>query len=156
MVSNEIGGAMRVVIAVACALMVSTGAAHAKHLHRIHHHRGHHHHVSRSVRHVRAVASGSDLDARPSDCYGIPWCGCYLRHVFHIADKSLNLARNWAHWGRAVSAPAVGVVVVFPHHVGIIRGKDGSGKWVVESGNDGHRVRTRPRSLAGAIAFREE
>jgi hypothetical protein len=25
----------------------------------------------------------------------------------------------------------------------------------VESGNDGHRVRTRERSLAGAIAFRQ-
>ena len=146
-----------VVSMVACAFISTAETAHAKqHHHRIHHHRGHFRHVSRSVRHVRAVASRSDLDARPSDCYGIPWCGCYLRHILHVADKSLNLARNWIHWGRAVSAPAVGVVVVFPHHVGIIRGKDGSGKWVVESGNDGHRVRTRPRSLAGAIAFREE
>jgi hypothetical protein len=25
----------------------------------------------------------------------------------------------------------------------------------VQSGNDGHAVRTRPRSLAGAIAFRQ-
>ena len=29
-----------------------------------------------------------------------------------------------------------------------------NGQWVVQSGNDGHAVRTRPRSLAGAIAFR--
>jgi hypothetical protein len=29
-----------------------------------------------------------------------------------------------------------------------------NGHWIVRSGNDGHAVRTRPRSLAGAIAFR--
>ena len=63
-----------------------------------------------------------------------------------------NLARNWAHWGR--SGPAgVGAIVVWAHHVGKIVGQD-QGLWVVESGNDGHRLRTRPRSIAGAIAIR--
>jgi hypothetical protein len=28
------------------------------------------------------------------------------------------------------------------------------GEWIVESGNDGHALRTRPRSIAGAIAIR--
>ncbi len=41
------------------------------------------------------------------------------------------------------------------HHVGIICGSpDASGRSLVESGNDGNAVRTRRRSLAGAIAFR--
>jgi hypothetical protein len=65
---------------------------------------------------------------------------------------AFNLARSWAGWGR--SGPAgVGAVVVWPHHVGKIVGQQG-GTWVVESGNDGHAVRTRPRSLAGVIAIR--
>jgi hypothetical protein len=37
--------------------------------------------------------------------------------------------------------------------VGRIVGRE-NGKWIVNSGNDGHAVRTRPRSIAGAIAFR--
>jgi hypothetical protein len=89
---------------------------------------------------------------RPRDCYGIAWCGCWLRHHLGLNDVRLNLARAWAKVGTA-AAPAVGVVVVWAHHVGIITGHDGN-NWVVTSGNDGHAVRTRPRSLARAIAFR--
>ena len=91
--------------------------------------------------------------ARPHDCYGIAWCGCWLRHYFGIADRALNLARNWARWGHAAS-PGAGVVVVWPHHVGLITGRASNGQWIVKSGNDGHAVRERPRSIAGAIAFR--
>jgi hypothetical protein len=90
---------------------------------------------------------------RPSDCRGIPWCGCYMRHLLGVSDRSYNLARNWAHYGRPTS-PHVGALVVWPHHVGRIVGQD-RGRWIVLSGNDGHAVRERPRSLAGAIAFRE-
>jgi len=67
---------------------------------------------------------------------------------------SYNLARSWAHYGSDAGGPAVGAIVVWRHHVGKIVGQD-SGQWIVQSGNDGHAVRTRPRSLAGAIAFRQ-
>jgi hypothetical protein len=43
--------------------------------------------------------------------------------------------------------------VVWAHHVGKIVGRE-NGEWVIESGNDGHRIRTRPRSIGGAIAIR--
>jgi hypothetical protein len=43
--------------------------------------------------------------------------------------------------------------VVWRHHVGIITGRVGR-QWIIKSGNDGHAVRERPRSIAGAIAFR--
>jgi len=81
------------------------------------------------------------------------WCGWEMRQlVSSDPGPSFNLARSWAGWGR--SGPAgVGAVVVWPHHVGKIVGQQG-GTWVVESGNDGHAVRTRPRSLAGVIAIR--
>ena len=87
--------------------------------------------------------------------HGGAWCGAYMRHVFGIADPSLNMARNWAKQGSNAGGPQIGAVVVWPHHVGVIRGgPDSSGQWLIESGNDGHAVRTRYRPLRGAIAFR--
>jgi hypothetical protein len=62
----------------------------------------------------------------------------------------LNLARNWTHWGNP-SGPKVGALVVWPHHVGMITGRTANGQWIVKSGNDGGRVRERPRSVAGAV-----
>ena len=134
-----------------------------------HHYRTHHHSRASSARHTlrhvaltRAAVSGGRFAAarfsttRPSDCYGIPWCGCWLRHALGVKDAAYNLARNWTHYGRDAHGPDVGVVVVWPHHVGRIVGRGTSGGWVVESGNDGHRVRARVRSLAGAIAFRSQ
>ena len=81
------------------------------------------------------------------------WCGWEMRQlVGGDPGPSYNLARNWAHWGH--SGPAgVGAVVVWSHHVGKIVGQQ-NGKWLVKSGNDGNRVRTRPLPIGGAIAIR--
>lgn len=96
------------------------------------------------------IYSNSIRDARPR-----AWCGWYARHFLAGVDPGIayNLARNWAHWGVAVAA-SIGAIVVWPHHVGMITGRSADGQWIVKSGNDGHAVRERPRSLAGAIAFR--
>lgn len=81
------------------------------------------------------------------------WCGWQMRQLVSAdPGPAYNLARNWAHWGHA-GPPGVGAVVVWPHHVGKIVGQE-NGMWIIESGNDGHRVRTRPRSIASAIAIR--
>ena len=83
------------------------------------------------------------------------WCGWYMRQIEHVADPAFNRAVEWTHYGRRVDAPAPGVIVVWPHHVGVIRGgPDAAGHWLIESGNDGGTVRTRFRSLAGVIALR--
>jgi hypothetical protein len=82
------------------------------------------------------------------------WCGWYMRgQVGADPGPQYNLARSWAHYGSNAGGPSVGTIVVWRHHVGKIVGQE-NGQWIVESGNDGHAVRTRPRSLAGAIAFR--
>ena len=81
------------------------------------------------------------------------WCGWWLGNQLGMADRRLWLARNWASVGRNVGQPQVGAVVVWRHHVGIITGRVGN-QWIVKSGNDGSRVRERPRSIARAIAFR--
>lgn len=78
------------------------------------------------------------------------WCGWYMRQR-HGGGPEYNLARNWARRGRA-SVPHVGAIVVWPHHVGEIVGQTHHGQWIVLSGNDGGKVRSRPRSLRGAVA----
>lgn len=84
----------------------------------------------------------------------LPWCGIYMGKYFGLHDRALWVARNWASVGTAAAGPSDGVVVVWAHHVGVIVGKAANGEWLVHSGNDGNAIRTRPRSLRGAIAFR--
>jgi hypothetical protein len=82
------------------------------------------------------------------------WCGWFMRRELGVANPAANLARWWAGFGRPAHGPQVGAIVVWRHHVGRITGRTADGRWIVKSGNDGHRVRERPRSVAGAIAFR--
>jgi len=104
--------------------------------------RTHHHHRSHGSR-----AYG--YSGRPA-----AWCGWYMRtQVGSDPGAQYNLARAWARYGSDAGGPRGGAIVVWPHHVGKIVGHE-NGQWIVQSGNDGHGVRTRPRSLAGAIAFR--
>jgi hypothetical protein len=77
------------------------------------------------------------------------WCGWWMR-TQKGGGPELILARNWARWGRS-SGPQIGAVVVWSHHVGMITGRTAKGQWIVKSGNDGGRVRERPRSVAGAV-----
>lgn len=77
------------------------------------------------------------------------WCGWWMR-TQRGGGPHLNVAWNWRHYGRPTS-PQVGAVVVWRHHVGEIVGQASNGRWIVRSGNDGGAVRTRARSVAGAI-----
>lgn len=100
------------------------------------------------VRMLQSAERHARLGRRPA-----AWCGWEMRRlVARDPGPSYNLARNWAHWGHPGPA-GIGAVVVWRHHVGKIVGRRGD-QWIVLSGNDGHRVRARPRSLAGAIAIR--
>ena len=109
-----------------------------------------HHVAHKSTAHKSAHRSSrtsyaaKGVGARPSR-----WCGWWMR-TQKGGGQELNLARNWAHWGRP-SGPQVGAVVIWSHHVGMITGRSASGQWIVKSGNDGGRVRERPRSVAGAV-----
>jgi hypothetical protein len=98
------------------------------------------------------VATGA-VSSRPADPRPGAWCGWWLRGQLGIADKRYNLARNWAYIGTNAGGPGIGVIVVWPHHVGQIVGQTARG-WLLQSGNDGHAVRTREHSLNGVIAFR--
>jgi hypothetical protein len=135
----------------------------------VRHYRGHHRYAVRRLHHRYAVRrshhryavrdeSGSRTHAihqvRVSGGRPRAWCGWYARSlVGNDPGTAFNLARNWTRWGHP-SGPGVGVMVVWPHHVGMITGRTADGQWVIKSGNDGHGVRERPRPIAGAIAFR--
>lgn len=126
---------------------------HHKHYSYHHHAKGHYKHFAQKhYRHRQryAVTQTHHDNSRPH-----AWCGWYARKlVGNDPGVAFNLARNWARWGRAVSA-GIGVMVVWSHHVGMITGYDDQKKmWIVKSGNDGHAVRERPRPVTGAIAFR--
>lgn len=82
------------------------------------------------------------------------WCGWWMRQHLGVSDPAGNSARWWAHYGSNAGGPAIGVLVVWAHHVGQITGQLGS-MWIVKSGNDGHTVRERPRSLSRVIAYRQ-
>jgi hypothetical protein len=113
-------------------------------------HEGHTNKKVTTKRHKQRVAQPygkSGLGGRPRK-----WCGWWVRTLFG-GGPEYNVAANWAKRGIATS-PTVGAVVVWRHHVGIITGKSSDGQWIVKSGNDGGRVRERPRSVAKAIAFR--
>ena len=133
---------------------------------RPHHHHGHHwrhHHVQSAgwnctpgwwnrCQESRRPARQAE-DGRPADCYGIAWCGCYLRHVLGVAGKEFNLAIHWLHWGRP-SGPQVGAVAIGPHHVALLKGApDANGYWHIQDGNDGP-VRLHRRDIHWAHWFR--
>ena len=89
-------------------------------------------------------SSNSSLGGRPS-----AWCGWYMR-TRHGGGPEMNLAWNWSRYGSATS-PQIGAIVVWRHHVGEIVGQASNGQWIVLSGNDGGQVRSRARSIAGAV-----
>jgi uncharacterized RmlC-like cupin family protein len=123
---------MRKLVAATALLCVFASSAEAR-THR--HHSRHSHHYAHS--------------GRPA-----AWCGWYMRgQVGRDPGPEYNLARAWTHFGANAGGPSVGAIVVWRHHVGTIVGRE-HGQWIIRSGNDGHAVRTRPRSVAGAIAFR--
>jgi hypothetical protein len=158
-------------VAAAAVVMFAQSASAREHHHGYHRH--HHHHMAASRGTFGRTGSGPAL---PNGLYGFAaanasldrtvsayrgrdqarpaaWCGWEMRRlVGSDPGPSYNLARNWIHWGRPGPA-GVGAVVVWSHHVGKIVGRE-NGQWIIESGNDGHAVRTRPRSIAGAIAIR--
>lgn len=173
--------AQAAVIVLVCANAAEAKQSHRHHGSEAHrHHARHPHHARHHRRHARSAKRQET--SGESDCFfcggvssvvhgtvqsvgefgrqalgGRPraWCGWYHRQQVGVdPGPRFNLARAWAGWGVNAGGPGVGVTVVWPHHVGMVTGRAPDGRWIVRSGNDSHRVRERPRSLAGAISFR--
>lgn len=74
--------------------------------------------------------------------------------VFPDPGPAYNLARNWLNYG-SKTTPSPGAIVVWRNHVGRLVSHVRGDVWLVHSGNDGRAVRTRERSISGAIGFRQ-
>ncbi len=131
----------KLIVAVALLLtVVSAADARPRHHHRAHHG------ASKTVEY--------HSEARPRQCYGIPWCGCWLRLQKGINDAKYNLAAHWHNFGSRVAGPVVGAIARFNHHVGIVVGVTGNGDPIVKSGNHNHRVATAVYPKSRVIEYR--
>jgi hypothetical protein len=139
--------------AVSLSLTATEASAHSTHQHHAYaRQRGHHASYRRGD--YGGSLYGSNVAA--ARARGMAWCGAEMADELGIhgqQGRELWLARNWARVGTPTSAH-VGAVVVWRHHVGRIVGQE-NGQWVVRSGNEGGGVRSRTRSLSGAIAIRD-
>ena len=138
----------RTILAVTAALCLigSNAEARPRHHHNHHHHHagGHHRHHGGGRHHH---TGGGHYAGRPA-----AWCGWYMRsQIGSDPGPSYNLARSWAHYGSNAGGPRIGAIVVWSHHVGKIVGPCEGSKCMVRSGNDNGAVRTRMRSVAGAV-----
>lgn len=136
-------------------LLSLIGGADAK----THHLRVHHHNIPFHTHTIHSRISTLEVvDKRPKNCYGIPWCGCYMRtRVSHDPGPAYNLAANWARFGHA-SELVVDAIVVHRHHVDMVQKVLGNSKYLAVGGNS-HRdnlVHTYINSTIGAIAIRHE
>jgi hypothetical protein len=147
---------MKVFILVPIALLYTLSNSEARPRH--HHHQYRHHvrsgAVVQSCWFCQTTSQSRSRHVVSSWARPRQWCGWYMRHRHAVADPGGNKATWWARWGRAAHGPAVGTIVVWRNHVGEITGRTSDGAWIVLSGNDDRTARERPRSLAGAIAFR--
>lgn len=146
---------MKKLIVVLAALSLTVSVAEARPHHRHHHHYRHHH---SHHRHHRHHGSSHTLqvhnEARPRQCYGIAWCGCWLRIQKGINDTRYNLASWWHNFGRRVAGPVVGAVARLNHHVGIVVGVSNRGNPIIKSGNHGGRVATAEYPAHRIIEYR--
>lgn len=153
--------ALKRILLLALLILTFGGTANAAHS-RYHDQHWSHGSVHRHILLAHRGVHRGYQDGRPS-----AWCGWQMRQWFG-GGSEYNLAAQWAHRGSSVRPEEFRgggvIVVVWPHHVGYITSKldkpykDRHGnlvEYTVKSGNDGHTIKDRPRTLAGAIAIRK-
>lgn len=95
---------------------------------------------------------------------GQPWCGTimaeWLGDCGHPPPPNAFRARAWAEWGRPLTIPLLGCVVVFARpgvgtgHVGLVVGTDARNRLMVLGGNQGDAVSIAPFDRARVLAYR--
>lgn len=94
-----------------------------------------------------------------------PWCAAYVGGVLEkvgIRSTRSAAARSYLKFGKTLTQPAYGCVVVFwrgrrngwAGHVGFVVGKDRHGNLMVLGGNQGDAVNIRPFSNDRVLGFR--
>lgn len=94
-----------------------------------------------------------------------PWCAAFVGGVLEesgIKSSRSAAARSYLKWGRSISKPIPGCIVVFwrgspdgwSGHVGFVVGRDQSGNLMVLGGNQADEVNIRPFPLSRVLAYR--
>lgn len=91
-----------------------------------------------------------------------PWCGVLLGFVFIetgiVPPKAWYRAKAYLDWGVPLNAPAYGCVVVFSRtgggHVGLVVGRDTSGRLMVLGGNQSDKVSVVPFDMSRVAGYR--
>lgn len=88
-----------------------------------------------------------------------PWCAAFVGFCLEnvgIVSSRFESAKSYLSWGRPLSGPAIGCVVVFTRegggHVGFFTGMTGDGRLLVLGGNQGNEVNIRafpPERITG-------
>ena len=91
-----------------------------------------------------------------------PWCGTFVAHC--LAESGFDIpkywmrAKVWSDYGRPLTAPQLGCLVVFSRegggHVGFVVGQDERGNLLVLGGNQGNRVSIAAFPWSRVVAFR--
>jgi hypothetical protein len=77
------------------------------------------------------------------------------QHLGGHFGPEYNVARNWLNVGRPLPGPRAGAIGVKDHHVFQVVEVIGPDQVLAISGNDHNAVRTRIRSTAGVIGWRD-
>lgn len=93
----------------------------------------------------------------------VSWCSAFVNWVVEqvgYRGTDSAAARSWLHWGRAISWPKIGAIVVLRRgtqswqgHVGFVVGVD-HGLLLVLGGNQKNSVNISPYTLDRVLAYR--
>lgn len=91
-----------------------------------------------------------------------PWCATFVSAVFEeVSIQSMRSAwaRSYMKFGRSLSGPAVGCVVVFERgptsgHVGFVVGRDKNNNILVLGGNQGDMVKISAFPTSRVLGYR--
>ncbi len=90
-----------------------------------------------------------------------PWCAAFVGGVLEecgITSSRFESAKSYLTWGRTLSAPVYGCIVVFTRdgggHVGFVVGRDAAGNLLVLGGNQGDAVNIKAFALGRVSGYR--
>lgn len=91
----------------------------------------------------------------------VPWCAAFVGAMLEavgIVSSRYESARSYLAWGRTLTKPCVGCVVVFARagggHVGFVVGQTQAGELLVLGGNQGDEVNIRAFSADRVLSYR--
>lgn len=91
----------------------------------------------------------------------VPWCAAFVGHCLEhvgVISSRFESARSYLDWGRRLSTPVTGCIVVFSRgqggHVGFAVADDSRDRLLILGGNQGNQVSIAPFEKGRVIGYR--